>query len=93
MFAGVRAAPESSDERDVRGIELLFPPSERGLSAQEETNLRRATSRDDDDGAPAAWSLTGTYVLLALAAAVAVAVAVLLGQGVLDENPHEKDNS
>ena len=31
VFAGVRAAPESSDERDVRGIELLFPPSERGL--------------------------------------------------------------
>ena len=29
VSAGVRAAPESSDERDVRGTELLFPPSER----------------------------------------------------------------
>ena len=24
VFAGVRAAPESSDERDVRGIEMLL---------------------------------------------------------------------
>ena len=39
VFAGVRAAPESSDERDVRGIELLFPPSERGLSAPVPSNL------------------------------------------------------
>ena len=76
---GRRLAAAAASNDTLLNETLLNSTALNASASTQETD-----TEDDDDGAPAAWSLTGTYVLLALAAAVAAAAAKKRQEGPVD---------